>query len=64
MVDKTELKKLYSELKEQRRMDEMSDFAENYTNGYKIGNLNGKIELLEYILEIDIGESREEKARG
>lgn len=51
--EKSKLLNFYNELKSEQRKS--GDSAETYTTGYRIGHINGQIELLEWILNIDTG---------
>lgn len=51
--EKTKLFNFYNNLK--AKQNALGDYSENYTTGYLIGHLNGQIELLENILNIDTG---------
>lgn len=52
-TEKAELNKTYEELKQKQLLN--GDGAETYTTGYRNGHMNGQIELLERILDIDTG---------
>jgi hypothetical protein len=57
--EKNKLMERYTGLK--KKQMQSGDNAETYTTGYRAGHLNGQIELLEQILDINSGTCSEER---
>ena len=57
--EKEMLNDLYKEVKEKQLSQ--GDCDETYKNGYRVGYINGQVELLEHLLNINIKHYPEEK---